>query len=276
MLNELYSHFRQYWPERLSKGKKAVDGYVAEPAGESPEEEEEGEVDDMALAEALGVPCECVERLTPRKVSPEDVKEPSTDEKLDIQIRELQFLVFLKVFNSNIRKVAKVIVSSTPLELETRLSLSAIRLKIAKAREGGPPQKPPAEPAEPSGNPDQQQTLLCDLSPILRTHHGVHYHDEVKTTTTSVCVPKSDSQESLLNAKTRRLDSFAEPPVEEPPVEDGTSQGQDTAGLPGLGDERVEDDVEEEDPGEQVQPRNLASVFDQEVINVGKHNSELH
>ena len=73
-----------------------ADGYL--PQGESgeapPPPEELQEVDDVELARALGVPHECVLKMTPRKEYPHKPTEPSSAEKRDLRIQELQLLNF--------------------------------------------------------------------------------------------------------------------------------------------------------------------------------------
>ena len=88
MLDKLYCHFRKYWPKKEVAQSDAYgvtpgnpDGSEAtaqeqsasetEPAG-SPCELQGGEADDLDLARALGVPEDCIERLTPQKTKASD------------------------------------------------------------------------------------------------------------------------------------------------------------------------------------------------------------
>ena len=88
-MEELCAYYRQYWPEKptKSKSKKSLvqDGYTCQddsstsaaaeggsPDGVSPEDDEDladqfGELDDVGLAEALGVPTSTIKKMTPRK-----------------------------------------------------------------------------------------------------------------------------------------------------------------------------------------------------------------
>lgn len=126
-----------------------------------------------------------------------------------------------------------------------------IRLKIAAAREKQAMAKSQQTASSAVADPDQQQTVPVDLSPLARTFYGVptesqrakpqEFHDGLK---------KTDSADSL-NAPTRRLDSFRvptpakeveqpEPPVENEPMGDGDEH--------------------------QLEPKNLNSVFDQQAL----------
>lgn len=114
MLDNLYCHFRKYWPCTASKKKVAKsDDYGVnsgpdgsettaqeqsepEPAG-SPHELQADEADDLDLARALGVPEDCIERLTPQKTKSGDhepiQQAPPTDtsqEDRKARIAELQ------------------------------------------------------------------------------------------------------------------------------------------------------------------------------------------
>lgn len=99
MLHDLYAHFKQYWPEKKSKNTVA-DGYL--PEGESgvesgealPPPEDLEEVDDVDLARALGVPHDCVLKMTPKKEHPHEPTEQSSAEKRNLRIQELQLLDF--------------------------------------------------------------------------------------------------------------------------------------------------------------------------------------
>lgn len=88
-MEELCAYYRQYWPEKptKSKSKKSLvqDGYTCqddsstsaasgggEADGDSPQDGEDladqfGEMDDVGLAEALGVPTSAIKKMTPRK-----------------------------------------------------------------------------------------------------------------------------------------------------------------------------------------------------------------
>lgn len=81
-MNEVFSYFKQYWPNKPTTtpveypdpeqhegdqpNVEAESGTVNESDGTSASEGDEG-CDDLALAEALGVPYGCIERLTPDK-----------------------------------------------------------------------------------------------------------------------------------------------------------------------------------------------------------------
>lgn len=77
------------------------------------EDEDEQELDDIELAQALGVPADCIEKMTPRKGTPyrapknDEPKEPldiptnpehqkretlTKEQQRDLRIQELQFL----------------------------------------------------------------------------------------------------------------------------------------------------------------------------------------
>ena len=91
-MNEVFSYFKQYWPSKLTTtpveypdpeqhegdqpNVEAESGMVNESDGTSASEGDEG-CDDLALAEALGVPYGCIERLTPDK---KGMTPPVTDE----------------------------------------------------------------------------------------------------------------------------------------------------------------------------------------------------
>lgn len=81
-------------------------------------------------------------------------------------------------------------------------------IEQAKRQGGDAPAEVPAASSVASQNPDQQDTLQCDLSPIARTFYGP------QNTKTNIYPDASGKEvdpeeEELLNAKTRRLDSFA-------------------------------------------------------------------
>ena len=86
-MEELCAYFRQYWPEKPTKSRSqkglVQDGYAAAGGGTSdggsPQQSESqedlaedfGELDDVALAQALGVPPSTIEKMTPRKEPPQ-------------------------------------------------------------------------------------------------------------------------------------------------------------------------------------------------------------
>lgn len=102
-MQELYANFRKHWP---APAKPAAVKTLAEPlqdgqdvANQDPSPAEVGAddstaldagddfetLDDVALAMALGVPNECVERMTPQKTNPhhDDTKGAATGECLE-------------------------------------------------------------------------------------------------------------------------------------------------------------------------------------------------
>lgn len=105
-------------------------------------------------------------------------------------------------------------------------------------------------PAVQPENPDQVQTVPCDLSPIVKTFYG-----PVESKSNAFQHAEMDDKnepESLLTAKTRRLDSFADPPeVAQPDSSESKLEASAAGG--------------EEADGEEIEPRNLDSVFDAEA-----------
>ena len=109
VLDQLYAHFRSFWPEPPPKKAKTddyllVDGEAQENAVEP---KDDAQCSDVGLAEALGVPTACIEKMSPKKLQdPKDLPteakastehvgtEPTLanldDEGLDERIRQLQ------------------------------------------------------------------------------------------------------------------------------------------------------------------------------------------
>ena len=126
-MDDLYGHIRKYWPNKRTK-TTASDGYensdppsdqsqveaavaagtqvaeAQEEEGPGFEEELQENIDDMELAEALGVPSEIVEILSPKKIPGSEevettrveVSKPeialTAQEKRDLRIQELKSL----------------------------------------------------------------------------------------------------------------------------------------------------------------------------------------
>ena len=112
-----------------------------------------------------------------------------------------------------------------------------------------------AAPVQPE-NPDQVQTVPCDLSPILKTFYG-----SVESKTNAFQHAEMDDKndaDSLLTAKTRRLDSFADAPeVAQPDASESKLEETGDAVASAAGGEEA--------GGEAIQPRDLRSVFDAEA-----------
>ncbi len=92
-------------------------------------------------------------------------------------------------------------------------------------------------------DPSAQETLPMDLSPAMRTFYGAPADKAAafkETAKTAEEIEEERERHELLTAKTRRLDSFADPEV---PIE--VPEG------------------DEETP--KIEPKNLESVFDQEA-----------
>lgn len=120
-----------------------------------------------------------------------------------------------------------------------------------------PSENPPAAAA--SVNPDNVQTMAMDLSPIATMYYG----HQPRSKETIITKDESDDVESILRAPTRRLDSFAKtsPVPEKDAQEVSNSTENETAG--DISQPGEQGDGNEAD--EAIQPRNLASVFDQEA-----------
>lgn len=118
-----------------------------------------------------------------------------------------------------------------------------------------PSKNPPAAAA--SVNPDNVQTLAVDLSPIATMYYGPRSKETIITK------DESDDVESILRAPTRRLDSFAKTsPVPEKDAQEVSNPTEnETAG--DISQPGEQGDGNEAD--EPIQPRNLASVFDEEA-----------
>ena len=100
---------------------------------------------------------------------------------------------------------------------------------------------------------DQQQTLVLDFSPTVRTFFGGAQHETIK----KELIRENEDDADSINGRTRRLDSFAlpEPTAAEP-----------TPPLPGAGSKPEEiGESKSEESESSIVPRNLASVFDQEA-----------
>ena len=77
VVNELYLHFRKYWPNKRQKSSNALGStdqqgahagqQVEMPGEDSPAPCPEEEMDDVDLAIALGVPMDCVLSMSPTK-----------------------------------------------------------------------------------------------------------------------------------------------------------------------------------------------------------------
>ena len=72
-MDELFAHFRRYWPDDGSTSSSAGAGPAAPAQGDMEEDSAPLESDgyDVELAAALGVPQAVVENLSPKKPSPE-------------------------------------------------------------------------------------------------------------------------------------------------------------------------------------------------------------
>ena len=117
------------------------------------------------------------------------------------------------------------------------------------------------KPDQTHPNPDQQDTLKMDLSPVVRTFFGAPSVEDTQKPAFNPFRPKPNDNpavDSILNGTTRRLDSFAVPeePVnptivpEVPPSQPRTPEPKDS---------------EELTSGEVTPRRDLLSVFDKEV-----------
>lgn len=110
---------------------------------------------------------------------------------------------------------------------------------------------------------DQQQTLVMDLSPTVRAFYGAP-HEAVKK---DVVLETECDADSIINAPTRRLDSFAppEPTAAEPtaPAVPAADTNPEEGGK--KSDELGENKSDDDSSGSSVEPRNLLSVFDQEA-----------
>lgn len=94
-MNQVFAHFKKYWPSASGPELETDENPGPEHDGgddqvEDQEEEPgmESDVDDLELAEALGVPAHCVEHLTPRKMHPppeNDGIEPEPSEAKSLQ-----------------------------------------------------------------------------------------------------------------------------------------------------------------------------------------------
>lgn len=94
-------------------------------------------------------------------------------------------------------------------------------------------------------DPTAQETLPMDLSPVIRTFYGAPADKASsfqETAKTAEEIEEERERHELLTAKTRRLDSFAEE----------------------SNDQEEPKEVEEETP-EEITPKKLESVFDQQA-----------
>lgn len=122
------------------------------------------------------------------------------------------------------------------------------------------------KPDQTHPTPDQQDTLLMDLSPIGRTFFGAQNVGDTKKPAFNPFMPNPNDG-STVNGTTRRLDSFAEEPVEPPkppdePVGPTTVEVEVPPIPPRTPDPK---DSEELTSGEVTPRRDLSSVFDKEV-----------
>ena len=120
MLDQLWGHFRKYWPKPATKLAKTDDYQLPEPEQDEsqPVEEEQFDPDqgvepnDTELAMALGAPNACVARMTPTKSPARSVESSAAIRVSDSpadgikavscaaaarerRIAELQFLAYL-------------------------------------------------------------------------------------------------------------------------------------------------------------------------------------
>lgn len=122
----------------------------------------------------------------------------------------------------------------------------------------------PAASSAASQNPDQQDTLQCDLSPIARNFYG-----PLNTKTNiypDASTKEVDPEEELLRAKTRRLDSFAAGADQANGVKIGAvAEVEEDGGEKAMEVNGEEPNGTHEEVMDAIQPRNLNSVFDQEA-----------
>ena len=101
-MDKLYAHFRSYWPSKKAAPCQE-DAYMTDEALPAECSEGGGEAqapNDLELARALGVPDDCVQRLSPQKVTPGKEADvlmtcAPPDRKgqdLDLRIQTLKFL----------------------------------------------------------------------------------------------------------------------------------------------------------------------------------------
>lgn len=75
-MNQVFAHFKKYWPSASEPELETDENPGPEHDGGDDQVEDqeepgmESDVDDLELAEALGVPAHCTEHLTPRKMHP--------------------------------------------------------------------------------------------------------------------------------------------------------------------------------------------------------------
>ena len=110
MIDDLFAHFRSYWPEKLDEATadayQTPGGELAEDDGSHPGDDEgKGEEGDVNLAMALGVPGDFIERMTPTKptapkeepvptrTSPSKVGTLSAEEAREKRIQDLKHFV---------------------------------------------------------------------------------------------------------------------------------------------------------------------------------------
>ena len=283
VVNEVFSYFKQYWPNTPAttpveypdpeqvEGDRSKDetenGTVNASDGTSASEGDEG-CDDLALAEALGVPQGCIERLTPDKkgittpVADEiEVKHPppcpptlaAHDRDLrikqlqrDIRIKQLQCPALISA-SQKISYFSKLGVYGLFPSLRSKSFLlpgppALLRQLVAKHK--AKDLRPEVSTALPSTHPDQVQTVPMDMSPIARTFFGPEKVLPGDIGGASSTGGVNDNTDSLLKAPTRRPDSFADPET-----------GDDHAKI----DDLLPGDLPE------PKPRNLNSVFDEQV-----------
>ena len=133
------------------------------------------------------------------------------------------------------------------------------RLKIAEARKK---KEMEATQVAAGSVADQQQTLVVDLSPTLRTFYGAP-HEDVKK---DLVLETKGTDDSILNAPTRRLDSFAPPePTAAEPTAPAVHAADTNPEEGGIKSDELGENKSDDSSGSSVEPRNLLSVFDQEA-----------
>lgn len=132
------------------------------------------------------------------------------------------------------------------------------RLKIAEARK----KKEMEATQVAAGSVADQQTLVVDLSPTLRTFYGAP-HEDVKK---DLVLETKGTDDSILNAATRRLDSFALPePTAAEPTAPAVHAADTNPEEGGIKSDELGENKSDDSSGSSVEPRNLLSVFDQEA-----------
>lgn len=160
--------------------------------------------------------------------------------------------------------------------LSTSKRVSQHRLKLAQARQRKlAPSTSTSTAAPQPPHPDQQETQQMDMSPIVRCMFGPDPSIGGTDKAPKFLEKKMESEDSLLMAKTRRLDSFAESAPACTVVEDAAaladpdvtnakgSIGEAEIGEGGPEDHENDEKDSEHDP---LTPKDLSSVFDQQAI----------